>query len=190
MNLSKTIRSLLLCVPALVVLAGCDGSPAEPTAAVPQVQPSNDYTYTWGSLTLVTSAARTLLEISNYAVIGPDGGRLRLGFHELVVPAGAVANATRFSITAKYGASPTVDLKAVDLVTGASVTEFPVNLQLKLSYLLTLVRQDEVDRLVVVWLKDNSASGELVPVPTTHVPSGYYVIGWLTHFSQYSMAMD
>ena len=191
MRLSRAVRWLLLCAPAVVMLASCDGSsPIEPVPVSEAIEPSADYTYHWGSLTLVTSSAFTLLELSNYAVIGPEGGRLRLGFHELTVPRGAVAAPTRFRITAKFGASPIVDLNAVDLASGDAVTQFPIKLQLKLSYLMVPVRREHVHRLVVVWLKDESPNGELVPQPTTYVPSQYAIVGWLSHFSQFSMAMN
>jgi hypothetical protein len=188
----KQVASVIAVVPLLVAL-GCDATdPTAPAVPPAAVTPNYDFTMPWartGSVTLIKSPVWSL-EFTNSTVIGPNGGRVSLGFHELIVPKGAVTGPTKFTMTAKFGAFTIVDLTAVDQRTRQRVTQFPVELQLRMSYWLLPIPRNQLHRLVVVWLKDNSIGGELVPVRTTYRPGDYYVVGWLTHFSQFAMAME
>jgi hypothetical protein len=159
------------------------------TSPQPVVAPSQDYTLNFGTYQLVQTS-RTTFELSNSRIIGPAGGVLYLGLHQLVVPRGAVQGFTRFTMTSKFGNNVVVDLNAVDLASGAQVTQFPLPLQLKLSYLLLGVPRSQAHRLTIVWLKDNSPTGAVEPVKTTVQPYQYYAVGWVTHFSQFAMAMN
>jgi hypothetical protein len=185
MRIRHLIRSVVPGAALIWALAGCSGD----SATAPAVTPNLDYGFTWGTYTLVQTSV-TSFAVSNTALIGPAGGRLRLGLHELVVPAGAVNNWTRFTMSTMYGHHVVVDLEAVDLRTGAEVRQFPVRLQLRLSYLLLLVPRSEVHKLTVLWMKDDRADGELVPMPTTVQPSQYYITGWLDHFSRFLVGMN
>ena len=189
MRIRHMIRSVVPSAALIWALAGCGDSATAPTEAAPTVAPNLDYSYTWGTYTLVRTSF-TSFEVSNSALIGPTGGRLMLGLHSLVVPPGAVNNWTRFTMTTGYGNHVVVDLKAVDLRTGAAVTKFPVMLQLRLSYLLLLVPRTEIHRLQVLWAKDDRLNGELVPVPTTVSPNQYYMTGWIDHFSKFLVGMN
>jgi hypothetical protein len=88
------------------------------------------------------------------------------------------------------GAHLRVELNAVDRATGEPVDSFARPIELRLSYRFLPLRGVDVRRLVVLWLKDDSETGELVPVPTTVVPRSRYVVGSLTHFSQYAMGLN
>ncbi|MEX2284722.1 MAG: hypothetical protein WEE89_19695 [Gemmatimonadota bacterium] len=180
-------RSALLAVPMLALLTACDMDAA--TSPEPVVAPSHDYTLNFGTYQLVQTS-RTTFELSNSKIIGPAGGVLYLGLHQLVVPRGAVKRYTRFTMTSKFGNNVVVDLTAVDLSTGAEISQFPLPLQLRLSYLLLGVPRSQAHRLTIVWLKDNSPDGAVEPVKTTLLPMQYYAVGWVTHFSQFAMAMN
>jgi hypothetical protein len=184
---ARLLPGLSIACAMMLMLAACDGNeataPADAVAA-----PSHDYVYTYGTFQLVSAQTWNVVKISNTHVIGPEGGRLSLGLDELVVPAGAVQTQTVFKMTRQLGPHIMVDLNAYDRRTGAVIDTFAQPLELKLSYLFARVPQPE--RLVVLWLKDESSDGELVPMPTRVSTRTRQVIGSLTHFSQYAMGMD
>lgn len=153
------------------------------------MEPSYD-TYAFGSYQLVTESTWESIELSSTRVIGPSGGRLALELHQLVVPAGAVSRPTVFRMTKTLGPQVRVDLTATDQATGMVVNAFPEPVELWLSYRFARISNADAGRLVVLWLKDDSASGELVPIPTRVERRTRHVVGELTHFSQYAMGMN
>jgi hypothetical protein len=175
-------RSAFMALPMLALMTACT---MDTTTPEPVVAPSHDYTLNLGTYQLVRTS-RTTFEVSNTNIIGPAGGVLDLGLHQLVVPRGAVTGLTRFKMATKFGNNVIVDLTATDLATGRPVTQFPVELQLKLSYLLLGVSRSEAQRLTIVWLHD----GSVEPVKTTLQPMQYYAVGWIDHFSRFAMAMN
>jgi hypothetical protein len=183
-------KSKLTCfgLAMVVTLVGC--AETDPTAPFEQHAPRADYVDTYGSYQLVIGPSWTFMHISNSHVIGPQGGRLTLGWHELIVPPGAVQQPTVFRMTAKLGLHIVVDLTAADRVSGIPVTTFPLPLELKLSYRFFPMNAAQRDRLLVLWLKDDSPTGELVPVPTIVNAQRRYISGSITHFSQYAMGMN
>ena len=187
----KVRRSLLASAPLLFVLAACDANNlTEPAAAPVAVAPNYDYKWGSTSVRLVESPDGPSLEISDSKVIGRQGGKLRLGLHELVVPRGAVDRPARFTFTMQYGRNIIIDLTAKDQATGEEVTQFSPSLQLKLSYWMLPVPRSQVNRLVVVWLKDGDVGGTLVPIKTTLQPGEHYIVAWLDHFSRFAMGMN
>jgi hypothetical protein len=52
------------------------------------------------------------------------------------------------------------------------------------------VSRDELRKLVVVWLQDDTPTGTLVPVRTTHIQAERYAVGWVNHFSKFAMGMN
>lgn len=192
-RISRMSRGLLVSAPLLFALAGCDGN--QVTDAAPAAAAAHPaFGYGWGrgntSVRLWHDSESPALELSNWALIGPAGGRVQLALHELVVPPRVLANPTRFAFTMQYGPNLIIDLTAVDQVTGLPVTQFRNPLQLKLSYWMLPVPRGQVHRLILVWLKDDDVSGELVPVKTTTQPGSHYVVGWLTHFTKFAMGMN
>ena len=180
--------SLGICLLGLFVLA-CDAQdPLAPQAGGPRI--SADYVYTFGSYEVVRSSDLDFLKISNAHVIGTQGGRVALGMHELVVPPGAVSSATVFRITKTIGQQIVLDLHATDRATGAVVDSFARPVELRLSYRFAPIRPQDLNHLVVLWLKDNDVAGELVPVPTRIDRRTKHVVGSLTHFSQYAMGLN
>lgn len=170
-----------------LVLLGCDGQ--DPTVPVDRAPAAANYS-ALGGYHLVVGADLNSLHISNTHVIGRKGGRITLGEHELIVPPRAVQRPTVFRMTAVLGPHVVFDLTAKDRATGAAVTSFPRPLELRLSYRFLPLAAQQRDRLVVLWLKDETTMGELVPVPTTVSSQHRYVSGTITHFSQYAMGMN
>jgi hypothetical protein len=180
-------RFALLAMPMLALMAACDMDST--TSPKPVVAPNHDYTLSFGTYRLVQTSSTTF-EFSNTRVIGPAGGILYLGLHQLVVPRNAVTSQTRFTMTSKFGNNVIVDLHATNVTTGQTVSQFPVPLQLKLNYLLLGISQSQAHRLTIVWLKDGTPNGAVEPIRTTLQPMQYYAVGWVTHFSAFAMAMN
>jgi hypothetical protein len=174
---------------ALVVslaLIACDA----PDATAPSELEASFDTYSYGTYELVTGSSWNSLRISNTRVIGAAGGRLTLGLHELIVPQGAVGRPTLFRMAKTLGPHVRVELTAHDAATGSEVVSFAEPVELWLSYRFVSIGNADLQRLVVLWLKDDSASGELQPVPTRIERRTRHIVGSLTHFSQYAMGMN
>jgi len=174
------------CVALALLLVGCDR--AQTFAPIEPATPINFDSYS--NYELVIGPDWNAVHFSTTAVIGQDGGRLALGFHELIVPAQAVQRPTVFRMTAKPGLHVVLDLTATDRVSGEPVTKFPRPLELRMSYRFLPLARAQQDRLVVLWLKDDATTGELVPVPTVVSPLQNHISGTITHFSQYAMGMN
>ena len=183
----RLLPGLSVACATMLMLAACDARETMAPSA-PVGEPSHDYVYTYGTFQLVGSGTWNVVKLSNTHVIGREGGRLSLGLDELIVPAGAVSAPTVFKMTRQLGPHILVDLNAYDRQTGAVVDTFTQPLELRLSYLFARVPQPE--RLVVLWLKDESSDGELVPMPTRVSTRTKQVIGSLMHFSQYAMGLN
>ncbi len=178
-------------LPGLLVLLALSACEIEqPTSPVGQIdRPSYD-TYNWGTYQLVTGTNWNNIEISNTRVIDAHGGRLTLGLHELVVPAGAVNKPTVFRMSKKIGPHVVVDLVAADQKSGVAVDTFAKPVELRLSYRFVPIHPSDFKRMAIFWLKDGSEQGELVPVPTRVERKTRHLIGSLTHFSQYAMGLN
>jgi hypothetical protein len=170
----------------MLTLSACD---VQDALAPSELKPSYD-TYNFGSYELVTGSTWHSTRISNQRVFGKQGGRLTLGLHALVVPKGAVTRPTVFRMTTTFGPQIRVDLTAVDEETGAAVAGFSEPVELWLSYRFVRMSNADLQRVVVLWLKEGSENGELVPVPTRLERRTKHVVGSLTHFSQYAMGMN
>ena len=110
-------------------------------------------------------------------IIGPDGGKLHAGDHELVIPKGALLVPTVISVEA-----PTTSLVEVELQPHGLV--FAVEPVLTLSYHHCL--QPENYRHEVVYLGERDEVLERLPSRDDHVLDE--VKAWLKHFSRYSIA--
>ena len=174
----------------LLAMSACDSTDAIAPTAATYLQPGSDLVYTWGPYELVGSEDWASVKISTTHVIGPEGGRVVLGLDELIIPRGAVASQTVFRMTRQLGPHIVVDLKAHDRRTGAVVDTFQQPLELKLSYRFTRLSHADLNRLVVLWLKEDRSDGELIPMPTRVVPRTRQVVATLTHFSQYAMGLN
>lgn len=125
------------------------------------------------------------------AVIGPEGGTLRLGSHRLVVPQRAVSAPTRFRMRRMDDGWVKVELEATSVGHGSSPNDvgrrgFAMPVVLSLSYGDAATEQDP-ERLLVVWVKRD---GTLERMPSVADPESRYVNASLGHFSAYALATD
>ena len=122
------------------------------------------------------------------AIVGPDGGTMVAGNHTLDIPRNAVSEATEFTMSVQSGHQIVVDLSARSVVSGDSVTQFPVPLALSLSY-KGLIRNSDAKRLRNVYLVEDSPS-LLLPLFTTVDKRNKILSSPIWHFSLYGMAME
>ena len=181
------LKTMVAGICALLALSACDVDRATSPVGT---RNSPSYDYVAGSYQLVTSTNWDNMEITATRVIGSNGGRLTLGLHELVIPEGAVSKPTVFRMSKKLGPHILVDLEANDQRSGAVVDSFDQPVQLHLSYRFVHITGAELNRMAILWLKQGSETGELVPVPTHIVRKTKHIVGSLTHFSRYAMGMN
>jgi hypothetical protein len=172
---------------ALLALSACNMTDATSPVGTHN---SPSYDYTNGSYQLVTGTNWDNMEISSSRIIGPNGGQLTLGLHELVIPEGAVSKPTVFRMSKKMGPHILVDLEARDQKSGQEIDAFAQSVELRLSYKFVPLTGAELNRMAILWLKQGSETGELVPVPTHIDRKHKQLIGSLTHFSRYAMGMN
>ena len=109
-------------------------------------------------------------------IIGPEGGTLQLGYHQLIVPPGAVSDFVTFQIG--YASANAV---AVDCV--PSPLTFRVPVTLILSYSGTQYEDvDGTPPLSVVYM---ASENSLQPVPSVVDPGSLTVSASTNHFSRY-----
>lgn len=120
------------------------------------------------------------------AVIGKEGGQIENSGHVLSVPRRAVLSPTEFTFTVVGGNTIHVDLTAKTVETGVPVTTFADNLTLKLSYKNTAI--SDPSSLIVAWLVDGTEDGLKQPVPSYVDKYNQFVLGSLSHFSDYVIA--
>jgi hypothetical protein len=180
-----------LCGIALVS-GGCQDVATLNTPAAPEAP---RYTTEGQPIRLLRGSAPAAAPDSVVQTIGALGGELKLGTHKLSVPAGAVAAPTVFTmrlVRQDEGTSYVeVDLSAHrDLADGTRISvgtptaPFLQPLNLKLDYAL-LTEPSTAERLVVVYLVNDRASGALEAQPTLVAQNSQWVIAKLTHFSRY-----
>lgn len=172
---------------ALLALSACT---MEDATSPVGTRNSPSYDFTAGQYQLVIGTNWSNLEISSSRVIGAGGGQLTLGLHELVIPEGAVSKATVFRMSKKYGPHILVDLEATDQQSGRAVADFARPVELRLSYRFVPINGADLNRMTILWLKQGSETGELVPVPTYIDRKHKQLVGSLTHFSRYAMGMN
>ena len=176
----------LLALPSLLVAlaaAGCDAGPAG-TVSAPEA----------GSKTVVTTGPGPYVQLLaddgssgvSAGVIGAEGGTLRIGDHELAVPAGTVDRPTVFSIVLTDPQYAKVYLTAIQITSTGQIFNvgtagFAKPVRLSLSYGRVTETVDP-SKLLVLWTRSD---GSLVPMPTTVDTAGRRVTGELTHFSGY-----
>ena len=172
---------------ALLALSACNMTDATSPVGTHN---SPSYDYTDGSYQLVNGTNWDNMEISSSRIIGPNGGQLTLGLHELLIPEGAVSKPTVFRMSKKMGPHILVDLEAREHKSGLVVQTFAHPVELRLSYKFVPITGAELNRMAILWLKQGSENGELVPVPTRIDRKHKQLVGSLTHFSRYAMGMN
>lgn len=171
-------------------LTGCENA-ALPTAATPPSAPVLNLA-TGAPITLVRQASTTMFSGAATVTIGPAGGTVRVGHHELVVPAGAVDTATSFTMQVLQEGYIDVRLEATrwvdgqQVVVGTAADPFARQLQLRLSYWSGVEIGSETS-LLVTYLVDGDASGTLRGRDTWIDLQNKVVVSYLDHFSRYAI---
>lgn len=122
------------------------------------------------------------------AMVGEDGGMLRVGNHSLRIPRDAVDDPTVFMMEVVLGTELVVSLRAYDAEDGVSVSEFDKDLTLTLSY-EGIVTDDDSWRLRNVYLFQDS-SNHLVPLYSVLDEENNTISSPIDHFSLYGMAIE
>lgn len=111
-------------------------------------------------------------------LIGPNGGSIKIGPHELRIPQGALDHEVVISAVAPVSTKVEVELQPEGL-------HFAVPARLKLSY-SGCVQPPEWLRLFIVYLGDND---QILEVTVSRDKKGLKaVVGRLDHFSRYAIA--
>jgi hypothetical protein len=189
MHASKR-RFARLSLVALGFLLAC-GDPTAPVAPVakpvaPAVVPNANLVDVFNGLLNVTNGVTTLVgdllpcSVStdqwNTASIGPNGGRLNIGPHSLVIPKGALTRQTQISAHAVRGNHVRVEFSPSGL-------QFSTPATLTLSYGVCAPKNKPVQ---VVYLKDDQHITETEPSKDSRLTKS--VAATIKHFSSYAVA--
>ena len=180
----KTKSLLAALTLTLSLTAGCDDQGKEPLAFQPQfARPAAESS----TLQLVdVSGAESNAE---FVLIDKAGGLIRdpKNGHELIVPRGAVAEPTYFSMGTLGVSKVVVKLVAYRASDNVLVTRFPKTLTLRLNFTKANVSNPRNLKVVYVSSLDLTI---LEVFPTAISRSGMQVEAGISHFSSYSMALD
>lgn len=187
----KFIKMFLMPVLALsVALGACEniGGPGGLTGP-PAGEPSRDLL---GVLDGGSSNGFTVVKTKDASlgivtgVIGPSGGKLVLGKHELWVPKGAVSSATTFTMSRDLGSELRFSLTATKLLPNdVGSAGFAVPVALVVNFQDATIEGDP-SQLRIVWLKpDGSVQEQATDVDVI----GKKAVGHLGHFSDYALVM-
>ena len=120
--------------------------------------------------------------------ITPQGGRVAVAGHEMLVPAGAVAQPTWFRMSVVASDRIQVKLKAWRASDWAPVTQFPATTPIRLNLNVSKLSAIDLSKLVVVYLADGTVDGRKDPVQSSVNVDTKILTGYLTHFSIYAVA--
>jgi hypothetical protein len=180
--LRKLMRYSLLPAMALALVVGaCDqvGEVTGPGASAPLFEESESEGFT-----VVKEKDASVGTVAG--VIGSAGGKLVLGKHELWVPQNAVSGATTFSMT-KLDGQLRFELTATQLLTNdIGSSGFAVPVKLVVSFKDASDQISDPSKLRIFWKK---LDGTLEAQQTEVDVVGKKAIGYLSHFSEYVLAM-
>ena len=183
-------RFARLSLVALGFLLAC-GDPTAPVTPVakptaPAVMPNANLVNVFNGLLNVTNGVTTLIgdllpcavttDQWNTANIGPNGGRLNVGPHSLVIPRGALTRQTQISAHAVRGNHVRVEFSPSGL-------QFSTPATLTLSYGVCAPKNKPVQ---VVYLKDDQHVSETEPSKDSRLTKS--VAATIKHFSSYAVA--
>ncbi len=173
----RSMRRLSAVLGLLVLATACADLPTSPTpaAARPDVLSGKS-----GYTVIQATKAQRAATVS--AVVGNRGGTLSLNGHSLMVPVGALAQPTRFTMTTAPGTAIEVELTAQDVRTGVPVLVFPTPLRLTLSYAGAKV--SDPGALLLGWVLD----GQVMSVQASDVDRAHKTVSaWVYHFTQWAI---
>ncbi len=176
----RSIRRLTAVAVAVLALGfvACDraATPTSPSTAAPRASVN-------GGWTLVRSSTQSAVTVS--VVLGGAGGTMSVNGHTLAVPAGALEQPTRITMSTISGSSIRVSLSAEDARTGQPVMAFSTPVRLGLSYASAKVSNPA--KLKVGWLMD----GSIMAVQASTVDKSHkQVVSSLHHFSDWGLITD
>lgn len=187
MHRSRPYARLALVALAFVLACGEPTAPAAPAVvAAPVVRPDANLVDITNGILNLTNGLTTLIgdllpcnvttDQWNTANIGPDGGRLNVGPHSLVIPRGALRSRTQITAHAVRGNHVRVEFSPSGL-------QFSQPASLTLSYGACKVSGKPVE---VVYLKSDTTVTE--KEPSQDYPKQKWVVGTIKHFSSYAVA--
>ncbi|HEY0810965.1 MAG TPA: hypothetical protein VGD49_12425 [Longimicrobiales bacterium] len=184
-----TKRLLPVLLVALAFVGACADQTSDPTG-VPQFEFVSD------SATLPLTPVRLLqpaIENVSYAYVDGNGGRVvdDVNGHEIKIMPKTVSEGTWFVMHTLSGDNIIVDLTAWRKIKDQwiQVTTFDADgVRLRLSYANAEV--EPANRLHVSYLPQDSISGPLEPMTTEIDKTNKQAQARLSHFSNYTMAMD
>jgi hypothetical protein len=188
MNRSRPYARLALVALAFVLACGEPTAPATPAAVAvaPVVRPDANLVDITNGILNLTNGLTTLIgdllpcnvttDQWNTANIGPEGGRLNVGPHSLVIPRGALRSRTQITAHAVRGNHVRVDFSPSGL-------QFSQPASLTLSYAACKVLGKPVE---VVYLKSDTTVTE--KEPSKDYREQKWVLGTIKHFSSYAVA--
>lgn len=184
MRPARTRRAALPALLLSVALWSCD------TADAPVVGPGAGPAYSTTSSPYVAILGKDGDSGLAAAVIGAEGGSLKIGEHALTIPAGAVGEPTIFSIAVTDPDHIKVFLTAIQIsstgqVVNVGKTGFAKPVQLTLSYSTATETVDE-GKLLIVWARDD---GTLEAMPSAVDAAAKRVRADLGHFSGYTVVI-
>lgn len=167
----------------VTLLPGCNSDETSGLDQNSAIAPSRDLLVASGPTLVTTSTTQGWQTAS--ATIGVYGGKLSLGPHKLVVPAGAVLEPTVFTATIVPGNTIEVAFSARTAASGATVSRFPIPLVLSLNYQAAKI--DNPFGLSIVYVAPDGTLQEnasIIDVTNNQVVANVF------HFSDYAVAMN
>ena len=187
-----TKRLLPVLLVALALVGACADETVDPTGIA--VMPQFDFVSEPATqpLTLVT-LLKPAIENVSYAYVDGNGGRVvdDVNGHEIKIMPKTVTEGTWFVVHTLPGDNVIVDLTAWRNINDqwVQITTFDnEGVRLRLSYANTEVIQ--ANRIRVAYLPQDSISGPLEPMTTEIDKTSKQAQARLSHFSNYTMAMD
>jgi hypothetical protein len=181
--MKRYIKYLALVAAAASMLTACDSSPTGV-----EFKRQDNFVTGNGTKGFTLPIVGQRSEHAAFQYITPEGGRVAAGGHEMLVPAGAVAQPTWFRMTVVGSDRIQVKLKAWRASDWAPVTQFPATAPIQLNLNVSNVTGIDLSQLLVVYLADGTADGRKEPVSSAVNADAKIVTGYLTHFSMYAIA--
>jgi hypothetical protein len=179
----KLVKYLTAVVAAGMVLTGCE------SAQEALMSPSADYVTSGNAASTKVEKTRTTKRYQRVDVLITSlGGYASVGGHTLKVPANAVTQPTWFSMQVLEANAYQVKFRARRALDGATVTQFPVALEM--TFDVSDLENGDPTGLTVVYLQDGTLTGGTEKVASKVNGTNSTVTGYLTHFSTYAIARE
>lgn len=183
--MKRTYKYFWMIGAAVTWLSACDSSPM-----APEFQRQDDIVIGTGTKTFTIPTIGSHGADMALQYITPQGGKVAVGGHEMIVPAGAVPSPTWFLMSVVASDRIHVKLKAWRASDLSRVSQFPVNTPIELKLNVSKVTGIDLSTLVVVYLADETYDGIKEAVRSSINLETKVLTGYLTHFSSYAVARE